>query len=412
MKKVENQDDIDNIIKLIECIEGKQKEKKEEKEKERSDTQKINSENNLLRKKILNEFLDKLYNEKRNNLFSKLEFFTEINNIKVSLLCSLYEKEKIENDTKLIYFDNINKLLTEIRGDLDGNIRKETLEIFLKINKSLVEKKIEFKNSLINRRLNLMKLILEAFDPETKYIELKNQFDKIDVEIKRLQFIKDNIIIYFNQKHQELLQELIEVINNNNKEIKQYKERRIKILLDECENLEDKANKIEKVKNFLLFNIIYEMNSRNDEDKNFNIAFKKLDEIGKSLKTDKATKIYEKYIDIFEKVREKISNNEEKAKQFITDLNEYYKLENEDLIEKLTILFKSKKFEKDINSMIFFFSYFEKNNKEWNEKLSIEKYKDLSKNLFEDIITKLEELNKNKIYIYNDIKNYKNYLHV
>ena len=62
--------------------------------------------------------------------------------------------------------------------------------------------------------------------------------------------------------------------------------------------------------------------------------------------------------------------------------------------------------------MIFFFSYFEKNNKEWNEKLSIEKYKDLSKNLFEDIVTKLEELNKNKIYIYNDIKNYKNYLHV
>ena len=407
VKKVEDQDDIDNIIKLIECIEGKQKEKKEEKEKENSDTQKINSENNDLRKKILNEFLDKLYNEKSNNLFSKEEFFTEINNIKVSLLCSLYEKEKIENDTKLIYFDNINKLLTEIRGDLDGNIRKETLEKFLKIDKSLTEKKIEFKHSIINRRLNLMKLILEAFNPETKYCELKNQFDKIDVEIKKLQFTKDNIIIYFNQKHQELLQKLIEVINNNkNKEIKQYKEGRIKTLLDECENLEVTANKIEKVKNFLLFNIIYEMNSSNDEDKNFDIACKKLDEIGKSLETDKATEIYEKYKDIFEKIREKISNNEEKAQQFIKDLKEYYKLENEDLIEKLTILFKSKKFEKDINSIIFFFSYFEKNNKKWNEKLSIEKYKDLSKNSFEDIITKLGELKKNEIYIYNDIKNY------
>ena len=412
VKKVENQNDIDNIIELMDCIEGKEKEKKEINEKdnnEKKKSQKINNENNDNRKKILNEFLNKLFNEKYKNLFTKEEFFTDINNIKVALLCTLQEKKKIESDNKLLYFDNISKLLAEIRGDLDGNIRKETLEKFLKIDKSLADKKIDFQNSLINRRLNLIKLIIEGFNPDTKYTELKNAFEKIDDEIKKLEITKENIIIYFNQTYQEFLQKLIDVINNNkNKEIKQYKEGNIRTLLDECENLSGTVSKIEKVKNFLLFNTIYDMNSRNDESKNFEIAFKKLDEIGVSLKDNKATDIYNKYKDIFEKIREKISNDEKKAKKFINDLKEYYKdkLKDEDLIEKLTILFKSKKFEKDINSIIFFFGYFEKNNEKWNEKLSKEKYKDLSKNSFEDIIKKLGELKDNEIYDYNHIEDY------
>ena len=150
------------------------------------------------------------------------------------------------------------------------------------------------------------------------------------------------------------------------------------------------------------------MNSTGDENNSYNKAIKILDDgIGNSLKTCNATQIYESYKDIFEKIREKISNNEEKAQQFIQDLTKYYKLEdNKDLIEKLTILFKSKKYEKDINGIIFFFSYFQKDNQEWNEKLSKEKYKDISKNSFEDILFKLEELKNNGIYDYNNIEGY------
>jgi len=286
-----------------------------------------------IRENILNEFLNKLYDEKSKNLFSKDDFFTDKQNQRISLLCTLYENGKIKQSDEL-YYDNIIKLLQEINGDLNGNIKKETLEKFLKIDESLVEKKINFKDSIINRRLNLIKLILEGFNPEVKYGEIKSQFDKINEELTKLQFIKDNIIIYFNQTYQDLLQKLIEVINNKNKEIKQYKEGRIKTLLDECDQLEATAEKISKVKNFLLFNVIYEINESNDETKNFKIASEKLDEIGNSLKTKKATEIYDLYKNIFEKIREKISNNEEKAQQFIKDLKEYYTLNNEDLIEK------------------------------------------------------------------------------
>ena len=92
--------------------------------------------------------------------------------------------------------------------------------------------------------------------------------------------IKENIIIYFSQTYQDLLQQLIEVINNNkNTAIIQYKEGNIKSLLNECEKLETKSNEISKIKNFLLFNTIYEMNASNDENKNYEIANKILKDI-------------------------------------------------------------------------------------------------------------------------------------
>ena len=389
VKKLENNDNIENILKLIDCIEGKQKEKND---KEYNDQTGEKNEKKNERGIILNEFLKKLIEK---NLFNKDEFFSSKPNIKISLLYALYEKGKIEkNDEE--YYDNIIKLLQDIRVDIDGKIKKKKLEEFLKVDETL-----------INKRLCLIKIILEGFDPNKKYNELKNNFKKINDDIKFLEKITDNIIVYFKETYQELLKKLIEVIkNNDNKEIKNFKEGRIKGLLEECEKLEKTADKIENVKDFLLFQVIYEMNAGNDEHKNFKFAFDKLEEIGESFKNNDATKIYESYKDIFNKIREKISNNEGKAQKFIKDLKKHYKIEDEKLIDKLTILFKSKKYEKDINSIIFFFSYFQKDNQKWNEKLSEEKYKDLSEKPFEQILKKLNELEVNDIYNYREIKYY------
>ena len=93
VKKLESQNDIDNIIKLIEVIEGKEKNKKEKESEEKN--QKIKQESNI-REIILNEFLNKLFNEKSKNLFSKIDFFEEEKNLQISLLCTLYEKGKIK----------------------------------------------------------------------------------------------------------------------------------------------------------------------------------------------------------------------------------------------------------------------------------------------------------------------------
>ena len=146
--------------------------------------------------------------------------------------------------------------------------------------------------------------------------------------------------------------------------------------------LEEKANEINKLKNFLLFNIIYEMNATKDEDYSFNLAVKKLDDIGNILtennglinlyRSDKGDKEDKKQqiLEIFEKIKEKISNSEERAQKFIQDFLDYYNIKDEHLIDELTILFKSKKYELDINSMIFFFDYFEKDNESWKKLLS------------------------------------------
>ena len=63
---------------------------------------------------------------------------------------------------------------------------------------------------------------------------------------------------------------------------------------------------VNKVKNFLLFNILYEMKSGKDENKNFENAYDKLEEIGQKLKSK--TNIIELnnlYKDIFKKIKEK-----------------------------------------------------------------------------------------------------------
>ena len=92
--------------------------------------------------------------------------------------------------------------------------------------------------------------------------------------------------------------------------------------------------------------------------------------------------------------------------EFIQDLKEYYEIINNKIIKDLTILFKIKIYELDINSMIFFFNYFEKDNESWNQKLS-EKYQNLSLiKDFNEIKEKLSELKSNKIYDYQNIQNY------
>jgi hypothetical protein len=149
------------------------------------------------------------------------------------------------------------------------------------------------------------------------------------------------------------------------------------------------------------------MNQGKDEEKNFNDAYQELEEIKEEIfKKIGIIKLYEKYKKYFDKIREKLSNNEDRAKDFIKDFVDYYDIKDKMLENGLIIIFKSKKFELDINSMIFFFGYFQTDNKDWNDKLSPEKYQNLSKKKYEEIKKRLEELRRSKIYDYNNIKNY------
>ena len=58
-------------------------------------------------------------------------------------------------------------------------------------------------------------------------------------------------------------------------------------------------------------------------------------------------------------IKEKLINNEKKKKKLIDYMIKYYGItNNKDLIDDLTILFKAKKYEMDINCIIYFFWIF------------------------------------------------------
>ena len=152
------------------------------------------------------------------------------------------------------------------------------------------------------------------------------------------------------------------------------------------------------------------MNQGKDEETNFNNAYNLLDKIGESIKSknnnDIIVELYSEYKEIFDKIKQKLCNNEERAQKFIKEFINYYEINNENLIDELTILFKSKKYELDINSIIFFFEFFQKDDNDWDIKLSKEKYLDLSKKDFKEIKNNLNELKNDKVYDYKNIEYY------
>ena len=106
----------------------------------------------------------------------------------------------------------------------------------------------------------------------------------------------------------------------------------------------------------MLFKILYDEEYGNDQEKRFNQAFKKLEDI-KVLFNKKANiqEIYQKNKDIFNKIKEMISDNKSKE-EIIKQMTDYFEIsEKKELINELTIILKSKKFEVDLKSITYLF---------------------------------------------------------
>ena len=393
IKKLDDENDINNIIELLDCF--KEKNEKKNDESNDSDNDKELNKDEIQNKKnevIINEFLEKLINQ---NLFKKEDFFSGKPNIKISLLYTLYEKGKIkENDCE--YYEKIQSLLNEIKKDLDGDINKKKLDEFMKN-----------EESFIIQRLSLINIIFGNFSPEKQYEELKRRSKAINDNLKNLNFVKENIILYFKDKYKEIMKDLSKVIKDNqNIKINDYNGDKINRLKNDIKGLEQRATEINDNKDFLLFNIIYEMNSVNDEENRFIQTMKDLNNFGTLLNNKNGiNKLYytenEKYKKIVEKIQDKLIDNEDKAKIFLEKFTQRFAIKDKDLINELTILFKCKKYELDIKGIKFFFENFENNNEEWNKKLAIKNNKD-----FNDIKKELEELKNHDIYHYLNIQDY------
>ena len=221
---------------------------------------------------------------------------------------------------------------------MEGDITKQKLEEFF-----------NNKADVIIKRLGLIKIILDKYEPEKVYQKLKKDIDEINGGVEKLTKIKNSLLIFHRIVYFKDINEITKFINNIN---------------DLCKD-------VDKVKDFILFKVIYDEAFGNDQKERFEKVLSKLDNIQQLLKkTNKIEDIYEENKKVFDKIKDIISNNESKEDIVINQIKKYFEIKGKsDLINDLKILLKSKKYEMDLKSINFFFESFNPNDSKWNNKL-------------------------------------------
>ena len=382
---IETKEGRDNIIKLVQKLNG-------------------NNKNYFIYEKLLEKCI-----------FSKEEFFSNNENYKIQTICLLNEelnKEQVklnilERQETNKAAENLVTVLDSIKNELDNEtILKKDLEKFLNVKNEKVKEKNGKNNINASKltngengkyardKLKLMTLILANYDPITKYAEYKSKIQKINEKVEKLKFTKDSLMIF----HRNVLYEDI---------------KRIKIILNEIENgpilkfnneetrksIEDLlrhlplCNEINKIKDFMFFKKIFENTQGKDEVERFDEAIKKL----KDLKCIFAEAIFNhpNYKDTFRDIKEELGKkSENKAKEFIEQMIDYFCLKDGALFEDLKILINSKKYENIVKSIQYFFNNF------LDKKLNLPNNINLSEMSLGNLKNTLNELKRNNIYDY------------
>ena len=404
---LEKIEDIDSIIKLIDSL-------KEEDKK---------------------DFLEELLKRCE---FKKEEFYSNQENKKIKILCSLNEKGVLN----INYNVKIEKLLDEIKDELETRaISKKNLEEFLNIVKvedkdkkeegqkeikeikgqSKLEKKKELKKDESNekkknltiQKLELLKLVLGDYDSIKKFGELKKLITDINEEIKNLNYIKNSLIVFHQKTFREEIKQLTNIIKDM--ETKQIKEFQIQATRESINKLlthMPKSDEINKVKDFLLFKKIFEKAQGRDQEERFNDSLTKLNALKANYEKEELNieKIFENYkdeksnkevniVDIFKNIKDNLSKKEESiSDKFIEQMANYFDIKDEKKKNDLSIIIKSKRYEMVVKSIKFFFENFQ-------NKKKIQKY-DLSEMKLKDLKRNLKKLKDDNIYDYESKDSY------
>ena len=319
-----------------------------------------------------NKFLERLMKE---CVFTREEFYSNNSSPKIILLCELYEKGKIKmEDREKINFGDIINVLDRIREDMEGDITKQKVEEFFKNKKEEVIK-----------RLSLIKIILSEYNPNDVYKKLSDTILEINKNIDDLTKIKNSLLIFHRVTFLQDINEITKFIKEiNEKNIKSYQNEETSNEVTKLKKHESICRDVEEVQDSILFKVIYDLAFGKDQAKRFEQAKDKLNKILNSLELinknkekdkieDGIEEIYKNNKKEFDKIKDMICINESKADLLIKQIKKSCKIndnkENQELIEDLTILFKSKKYEMDLKSINFFFASFNLADDKWIKKL-------------------------------------------
>ena len=340
------------------------------------------------------QFLDELI---KNCLFTKEEFYSYYENPKLSLLFSLYEKGVLVLSNEDYHFADLEEILKNIKKDFDGDITKKELENFLKNGEDFA-----------NKRLGLIKILFSIkYDTHQVYLELKKINEEINEDIKELIIIKNSLLIFHRYTYLDNIKEITELIKDlQEKEIKYYKSHQTKEKIQIFKGFKTICDEVNVVQHLILFNVIYDEECGNEVER-FNESKSKMDKIGILLAyNEPADKIYNTFKNIFDKIKDILSYNESKADQLISQIKDTFQIQAKtELIKDLTIIFKSKKYEMDLNSIIYFFENFNPKDINWNKNFP-KGFEELSKMDLKKIKKILNELKDKGIYDYEKKENY------
>ena len=401
---IQELDDASDLIKVIDNLADDSDRKKSDK------------------KKFLKDLIDKCK-------FTKEEFFSNHENKKIKLLSDLNEKlnarayETEEGEKNKMFKieredlgEKLEKILDEIRQDIDGkSFCKVKLEEFL-------ESKKNDKKPDIVKKLGLIKIVIVDYNGGEVYDKLTDRINIMNQTIDRLNKIKKSLSIFHKVKFKTQINEITKIIENiETKPINQYNNQKMKDSISDVLGYEKLAEKIDIVKNLMIFKIIF-ANTKGDEEGRFNKGKNELDEIKKSFQThqknlnefekngnnkDKRDEglddIMVKNEIIFDKMKDELCKyDESKSYLFINQMIDYFEIKNESLKKDIKIFFKSKKYEIDIKSIKYFFDTF------LSTKLTIPSNIDLSKMKLKEIKRILEKLKNDGIYDYESDSYYYN----
>jgi hypothetical protein len=204
-----------------------------------------------LDEKDKNIFIEDIINSCK---FTKKEFYSNNNNNKILLLYDLYEKGKGKIIDQENYFTDLESILGEILNELEGELSKEKIEDFLKNEKKVVIKK-----------LGLIKIIWNYFNPEQFYEDLTKLIEEINNDINELTDIKNSLQIFYREKYRKEIKTISRIIIElKEKRIKDYKTQKMQATIETLKNLKETAEKVKEFKDFLFFKVLYDNEFGND----------------------------------------------------------------------------------------------------------------------------------------------------
>ena len=388
-------------------------------------------------------------------LFSKDEFFSNQENYKIQTLCLLNtelliesqkddqqkedqkdeDKSKKKEDKRLnILEQSQNKhaeslvtILDSINKDLDwGIIVKKDLEKFLNIKEVKKDKntdgveekkdekkndenknendqiKDEYKDQYVKDKLELITLINPNYSPIAKYYDYKAKIEKINEKVEKLKFIKDSLMIFHRNIYNKDIKIITNILNEiEDSEIQKFNLEVTRKPIEKLERLIPLCDEIKKVKDFLLFKKIFENAQGRDQAEIFEVARRELKILVELFKknSENIEVIFneKEFESTFKDIKEELGRKKEiKSKEFIGQMIDYFNIKKKSVINDLTILINSKKYEMIVKSIKYFFDNFSDKKKE----LILPKNINLSEMNLKTLRNTLNDLKKAEIFDY------------